>query len=98
MVRLKVIHSGVINILKFDAIGGGIGKMNSINFMQIIYTKCDCCGEMVDSFSSRGEWFGKYLRPNEEKICCNCIKDREGYAEEFLEKIGVPLSSISANP
>ena len=62
--------------------------------MQIIPTKCDCCGEMVRSFSSRGEWFGKYLKLNEDKICRVCIRKREGYAEEFLKQIGVPVSIL----
>ena len=62
--------------------------------MRIILTKCDCCGEMVSSFSSRNEWFGKYLKPGEEKICRKCIKKRKGYAEEFLAQIGVSVEEI----
>ncbi|KKL60324.1 hypothetical protein LCGC14_2206500, partial [marine sediment metagenome] len=27
-------------------------------------------------------------------ICRNCIKGREGYAEEFKEKIGIALSDV----
>ncbi|KKM73910.1 hypothetical protein LCGC14_1405610 [marine sediment metagenome] len=61
---------------------------------QIIPVRCDCCGEMVYSFSGKEEWFGKYLKPDEEKICRNCIKGREGYAEEFKEKIGIALSDV----
>lgn len=66
-------------------------KQEEITFMHIIPTKCDCCGEMVAGFSDKSEWFGKYLKPNEGKICHNCIKGREGYAEEFLEKTGVSI-------
>ncbi len=61
------------------------------DYMSIIPVKCDCCGKMVGNYSDRSEWFGKYLRPDESKICPNCIKGREGYAEEFLEKTGVEL-------
>ena len=61
---------------------------------QVIPTKCDCCGRIVSSFSDKSEWFGKYLNSNEEKICRKCIKTREGYAEEFLEKIGVSVDSL----
>ena len=62
------------------------------SYVQIVPIKCDSCGEMVMSLSDKSQWFGKYLRDGEERICYNCIKDREGYAEEYLEKIGVSLS------
>ena len=65
-----------------------------INYMRTIPTKCDCCGKMVKNFSSRPGWFGKYLKPEENKICHSCIKGRDGYAEEFLEKIGIPVDNF----
>lgn len=61
-----------------------------IDYMSIIPVKCDCCGEMVGSYSDRSGWFGKYLKPDEDKICHRCIKGRDGYAEEFLKNTGVP--------
>ena len=65
-----------------------------INNLVIIRVKCDCCGKMVGSYSDRSNWFGKYLKPEENKICHDCIKTRDGYAEEFLEKIGIPLDNL----
>lgn len=59
------------------------------NYLSIIPVKCDCCGEMVEHFSDRSQWWGKYLKPGEEKICNNCIKDRPGYREEFKEIFGL---------
>lgn len=56
--------------------------------MQVIPTKCDCCGKMVDFFSDRSGWFGKYLKPKEHKICNDCIRDRNGYADEYRENTG----------
>ena len=63
--------------------------------MEVLPTKCDCCGEMKCGFSDRGEWFGKYLKPDENRICHDCIKGRDGYADEFLEKIGISVDNIS---
>ena len=70
-----------------------------INYLYISPVKCDCCGQMVNTFSSKdgGAWFGEYLKPEEEKVCRNCIKDRPGYKEEFLEKIGVPVEALDDN-
>ena len=68
-----------------------------MSYMNIIPIQCDCCGEMVESFSDRSGWFGKYLNSGERRICNNCIKDRVGYAEEFLEKIGVSVEVLSDN-
>lgn len=67
-----------------------------VNYMHIIPVKCDCCGRMVGTYSSKakGAWFAKYLKPNEEKVCRNCMKDREGYAEEFLEIFKIPLENL----
>ncbi len=65
--------------------------------MAIIPTRCDCCGKMVDSFSDRSGWFGKYLKPDEDRICHDCIKDRKGYAKELLEKTGVTVEVLDAN-
>ena len=31
--------------------------------------------------------------PAKDKKCFNCIKNREGYAEEFLEKIGITIEA-----
>lgn len=62
--------------------------------MKVIPVKCDCCGKMVSGFSDSSEWWGKFLKPDEEKICHNCIKDRKGYAEEFLKQIGVPMEVL----
>ena len=61
------------------------------NFMATMPTECDCCGEKVPYFSDKNEWCGKYLKDDEEKVCFNCIKGRDGYAEEFLEKFGIAL-------
>lgn len=55
----------------------------------IIPIECDSCGEMTESFSDRSQWWGEYLKNDEERICHNCIKGREGYAEEYFEKVGV---------
>ena len=65
-----------------------------MNYMQIIPVKCDCCGEMTQHFSSKNGWFGKYLKPEENRICRKCIRIRDGYAEEFLEKIGVSVEIL----
>ena len=56
--------------------------------MRIIPVNCDCCGEMTDTYLDKSEWWRKYLKPEENKICPKCIGDRYGYAQEFLEKIG----------
>ncbi len=69
----------------------------NINYMTIIPMKCDCCGKMISGYSDRSTWVGKYLKPNENKICRKCIKDRPGYAEEFLEKIGVSVDNLEPN-
>ena len=66
----------------------------NLDSMTIIPVKCDCCGKMVNSYSDKSQWFGKYLKPNENKICRHCIKDREGYAKEFQEKIGVSVEAL----
>ena len=63
-------------------------------YMEIIPTECDCCGKMVSGVLDKSNWFGKYLGPDEEQICFDCIKDRPGYREEFLEKIGVPVERL----
>jgi hypothetical protein len=49
---------------------------------------------MVFSFSDRSEWFGKYLKPGEERICRKCIRSRDGYAEEFLEVTGMSIGDL----
>ena len=72
-------------------------KQEEINYISIIPIKCDCCGKMVDSYSDRSNWFGKYLKPNENKICHKCIRGRKGYAKEFLEKIHIPLEVLNGN-
>lgn len=59
-----------------------------------IATRCNCCGKMVFSFSDRSEWFGKYLKPGEERICRKCIRSRDGYAEEFLEVTGMSIGDL----
>ncbi len=58
--------------------------------------QCDSCGEMVTSYSSKakGAWFAKYLKPGEEKVCGNCMKDREGYKEEFFEIFKFPFERL----
>ena len=66
-----------------------------ISGCEIIPVKCDCCGSMVAIFSNRSEWWGKYLKPDEETICHNCIKDRPGYAAEFKEKTGASLNEAA---
>ncbi len=68
-----------------------------INCMEIIPSKCDCCGKMVSSFSDKSEWFGKYLKPEEKEICHDCIKGRDGYAEEFQENFGVSVEVLNGN-
>lgn len=70
-------------------------KVVELGHLTIIPVKCDCCGEMTRSFSDKSSWFGKYLKPNEEKICRNCIKTRDGYAEEFLEKFGISVEGLN---
>ena len=72
-------------------------EQEKINYIQAIPVKCDCCGEMVGSYSDRSNWFGKYLKAGENKICHNCIRVRDGYADEFLEKIGVSLEVLNGN-
>ena len=58
----------------------------------IIPVKCDKCGKMVTGYYSPGEeWWGKYLEDRENKICLNCIKDREGFRDEFKRLIGVSV-------
>jgi len=65
-----------------------------INYFTINKVKCDCCGKItVRGKQIDDEWFGKYLKPNEERICHACIRDRKGYKEEFLEQIGVSLDT-----
>lgn len=65
-----------------------------ISYLAIEPVKCDCCGEWVESYSDRSGWFGKYLKHNEERICRNCIKGRDGYAVEFFERIGVSVELL----
>ena len=65
-------------------------------FMEIIPIECDCCGEMVSSYSDKSEWFGKYLKDDEERICHWCIKDRDGYAEEFFKKTGISVDEAGS--
>ncbi len=64
-----------------------------IDYLHIIPQKCDCCGEMVKSVYRKHKkvWFNKYLKPDEGQVCANCLKDREGYAEEFLEIYKMPM-------
>ena len=67
-----------------------------MNWIEIIPVKCDCCGKMTKGYSSKGwEWFGKYLKDDEEKICHDCIKDRPGYAEEFEKMTGVSIGIMN---
>lgn len=69
--------------------------MSNIDYFHIIAVQCDCCGEMVKHYSGRGgAWFEKYLLPEEDVVCRRCIKGRPGYAEEFLEKIGIPVDEF----
>lgn len=65
------------------------GEEKEMFYVRIIPTKCDCCGEIAETYSDRSSWFGKYLQIDEDKICHACISGRDGYAEEYLEKIGV---------
>ncbi len=60
-------------------------------YFSIIPIKCDCCGKMVEGYSDMSEWWGKYLKPDEKKICHDCIKGRDGYAKEFRDKAGVDI-------
>ena len=66
--------------------------------LQVILIKCDSCCKPTSNFSDKSNWFGKYLKPNESQICPNCIRDRDGYAQEFLEKIGVPVDTLVEVP
>lgn len=66
-------------------------KQEQINYITIESVKCDVCYLMVEGYYSRGAWFGKYLKPNEKKICFNCIKDRDGFREEFKRLIGISV-------
>lgn len=68
------------------AIAKIVTKQEQVNYLRTFATKWDCCGEMKVGFSSRGEWFGKYLKPDEEQICHTCIHNREGYRVEFLRR------------
>lgn len=71
--------------------------MLEMNYLSLMPTKYDCCGKWVQSFSDRSGWFGKYLKPNEERICHNCIKGREGYAEEFQKRIGISIDVLNGS-
>lgn len=71
-----------------------MSKQEEIANIEVLSIRCDCCGEMTDSFSDKSEWFGKYIKPEEGRICFKCIKDRVGYAQEFLEKIGVSTEAL----
>ncbi len=68
--------------------------MSNVDYMHIIAVRCDCCGEMVKHFSTKSAWFGKYLKEDEERVCRKCMRGREGYAEEFLKQIGIPLDEM----
>ena len=64
-----------------------------INYLQIIPDPCDCCGEMVCHSIAKYKkaWFNKYLGTDERRFCYNCIKDRDGFAEEFLKIHKMPM-------
>ena len=66
------------------------------NYITLIPTECDSCGSTVKGYYCRGAWFGKYLAPKEKKICLNCIKDREGFREEFKRLIGVSVEDYES--
>ena len=63
-----------------------------IIFLDIILTKCDCCEKMVQGFYSiDGEWWDKYIKPNEGNICLGCIADRIGFREEYQQLFGISV-------
>ena len=63
-----------------------------INYLQTIPTKCDCCGEMVNGFYDKsGQWWDRYLNPDEESICLGCIADRPGFRKEYRQLIGMSV-------
>lgn len=66
----------------------------TLNYMEVILIKCDCCGELVSNFYNDAEWWGKYLKTNEDKICLNCIKSRDGFVEDFKSIIGFDISVL----
>ena len=67
-------------------------KQEEINYLEIIPTKCDCCGEMVSGYYDKGDqWWNKYLKPDEENICLGCIACRPGFREEYQQLIGVSV-------
>lgn len=63
--------------------------MNSIAYMDAMPIKCDRCGKMVIHFYNKGEWWEKYLLPDEDQICYGCIKDRSDFKEKFKQNIGI---------
>ena len=62
-----------------------------MDYVSIASVKCSCCGEMTDLYYSHSHWWKKYLKPAEEKVCLDCMEDREGFVEDFLKNVGVSV-------
>jgi hypothetical protein len=63
--------------------------------MRILPTKCCVCGNLVDTFYDHcGEWWEKYLKPDETEVCLSCIKGRRGFRREFHEKSGMTVTKF----
>jgi hypothetical protein len=65
--------------------------MTERNYTQELPIECDCCHKIVYGYSDHSNWFGKYLKLEENKICFLCIKDRVGYAEDFKKNVGISI-------
>ena len=61
---------------------------------RLIQTKCDKCGQMVETYYTHNDWFAKYLKEEEDKICLNCIKGRKGFRAEFKRMIGISVEDL----
>ena len=61
---------------------------------EAIPVECDCCKKTVSGFYNNSEWWGKYLKNDENKICLDCIKVRDGFKEDFKSIIGVDVSEL----
>ena len=69
-----------------------MNNQEKTNYLEIIKTKCDCCGKMVDSFYPISDyWWGKYLIEKEENICLSCISRRSGFSDEYQQMSGVSV-------
>ena len=57
----------------------------------IIPTICTQCGKKTDVYYCKSvEWWTRYIKGDEE-LCLDCIKQREGFAEDFEKNVGISL-------